>query len=768
MGKHSLSLERPVWRYLLAVGLAVLAQLTFIPFEDPSSSPLILYAPFIVASAILGGLGPGFTTMGLCLLGAIYFLVEPIGSLTIAQPMDRDRLAVLAVTGVVASVMAEHGRRNRERLAQANRKMTALLESISDGFNAFDREWRYTYVNTAGAKMLGTKPEHLVGRNLWELWPLASQSPFGAAYRRAMADNVPIQVEAFYGEPLNAWFEVRCYPSAEGLSLFYSDVTKSRRAQEQSRLLAAIVEGSDDAIISKDLKGIIRSWNQGAERIYGYSAAEMIGQPVARVIPADHVDELEEIMQYIQLGRTIEHMETERLTKDGRRIFVSVTISPLRDEEGAIVGASSIGRDITGRKRAESALKQSELRYRSLVRATSQIVWTTNSRGEVVEDLPAWREFTGQSPENAQGWGRFEALHPDDRGRTADAWSRAVINHSLYETEYRLRGRDGEYRWMAVHGVPVPDEQGNVQEWVGTCADIHDRVMAEEEVRKLNQTLERRVVERTAELQAANKELEAFAYSVSHDLRAPLRAISGFSRILLEEHAPNLNPEAQRYLRIVTDNAVQMGNLIDGLLTFSRLGRQALTTRTVDPSDMARLAISDLAPEQQGRGVEIRIGDLPACQADPLLLRQVYFNLLSNALKYTRRRTSACIDVGAFLYRGLDGQSDACRNGAPRGLAPEDPVYYVRDNGAGFDMRYAGKLFGVFQRLHRADEYEGTGVGLATVRRIITRHGGHVWGEGALDQGATFYFILPANGQAAEQLSEEAESSEAARSGERV
>jgi light-regulated signal transduction histidine kinase (bacteriophytochrome) len=273
---------------------------------------------------------------------------------------------------------------------------------------------------------------------------------------------------------------------------------------------------------------------------------------------------------------------------------------------------------------------------------------------------------------------------------------------------------------MAVSGVPVLERDGTIREWVGTCADITERVQAEEEVRNLNGQLEKRVVERTAELELANRELEAFAYSVSHDLRAPLRAVDGFSRILLEEFSPQLPAEAQHYLEVARKNAVQMGELIDGLLTFSRLGRQPLHKQIVAPADLVRQVIEDLRLELAGRQVEITVGYLPVCEGDPLLLKQVFVNLLSNALKYTRTREAARIEVAS----------------------KDSTVYYVRDNGAGFDMRYADKLFGVFQRLHKAEEYEGTGVGLAIVQRIIHRHGGRVWAHGMVNQGATFYFTV--------------------------
>ena len=247
--------------------------------------------------------------------------------------------------------------------------------------------------------------------------------------------------------------------------------------------------------------------------------------------------------------------------------------------------------------------------------------------------------------------------------------------------------------------------------------DVTEKYAAREEARRLREELEDRVKQRTAEL-------EAFSYSVSHDLRSPLRALDGFARILHEEFAAVLPEEAQEYVRDIRRNAQKMGQLVDDLLTFSRLGRRAVDRRWIAPAALIHEVLEELRLEQASRRLEVVVGDLPACHADPALLKQVWANLLGNAFKYTRRHDPARVEVGCVERDG-------------------ERVYFVRDTGAGFDMRYAGRLFGVFQRLHKAAEYDGTGVGLAIVQRVVHSHGGRVWAEAAVNRGATFYFTIP-------------------------
>jgi light-regulated signal transduction histidine kinase (bacteriophytochrome) len=311
------------------------------------------------------------------------------------------------------------------------------------------------------------------------------------------------------------------------------------------------------------------------------------------------------------------------------------------------------------------------------------------------------------------------------------ALQRSLDHHQIYAADFRIVQVNGTVRWLRDRGKVIFDEQKNPLYITGAAVDITElkkaedqRARAEEEVRELNAELEQRVTKRTAELAATNKELEAFTYSVSHDLRAPLRHVAAYAQILEDEFGAASSPATRQYLQRIHRAVQNMGRLVDDLLNLARVSRADMTFQEVDLNVILNEVLAGLQPELANRQVEFKLERLPRVQCDPGQIRQVFTNLLSNAIKYTRPRERAVIEIGTT--RTQQGEL----------------AIFVRDNGVGFNMKYASKLFGVFQRLHRSDEFEGTGIGLATVQRIVQKHGGRIWADAEVDRGATFYFTL--------------------------
>jgi PAS domain S-box-containing protein len=353
-----------------------------------------------------------------------------------------------------------------------------------------------------------------------------------------------------------------------------------------------------------------------------------------------------------------------------------------------------------------------EGRYRGLLEAAPDAMVVVNPGGEIVLlNLQAEKQFgyrrdelLGQNVTNIIPDGFAARLIADDLRSAEDALAQQI------GTGIELTGRRKDRGEFPIEIMLSPLESTEGTLVTAAIRDITERKRFESTLREKN-----------IQLQTAVNELDAFSYSVSHDLRAPLRAIDGFSQILLKQYGPILSEEPREYLQLVRDNSRQMGHLVDDLLAFSRLGRTPLSKRQVPTETMVKQVLRDVGQQAEGRSVSVSVGHLPPVWGDGTLLKQVFMNLINNAFKYTRLRDDATVEIGSH---NTDGEQ----------------VFFVRDNGAGFDMQYADKLFGVFQRLHRAEEFEGTGVGLAIVQRIIQRHGGRVWAEAAIDKGATFFF----------------------------
>jgi PAS domain S-box-containing protein len=510
-----------------------------------------------------------------------------------------------------------------------------------------------------------------------------------------------------------------------------ADITERKKIEEQLRGSLREVEDlkaalDEHAIVAMtDPQGRITYVNDKFCAISKYSREELLGQDHRIINSGYHSTEfIRDLWTTITHGK-VWHGEIKNKAKDGSSYWVDTTIVPFLKEDGKPRQYVAIRADITERKRIEEQLRASLREIGDLKTALDEhaIVAMTDPQGRITYVNDKFCAISKYSREELLGQDHRiinSGYHPTEFIR--GLWT-TIAHGEVWHGEIKNKAKDGSYYWVDTTIVPFLNDKGKPRQYVAIRADITERKRAEDEIRKLNLELEQRVLQRTAELEAANKELEAFSYSISHDLRAPLRAVDGFSQAVLQDFGAQLPEEGRHYLQTIRGGAQRMGALIDDLLTFSRLSRLPLNKRRVNTESLVRETLKELGFPFEERKIELRVGDLPRCSGDAALLKQVWLNLLSNALKYTRHSDLAVIEVGSQHKNG-------------------ETMYFVRDNGSGFDMRYADKLFGVFQRLHRAEEFEGTGVGLAIVQRIVHRHGGRIWADAAPDKGAAFYFTL--------------------------
>jgi len=479
--------------------------------------------------------------------------------------------------------------------------------------------------------------------------------------------------------------------------------------QKSRSQLQSILDNAPAVVFIKDRKGKYLFVNRLFTEVTGKTREEIEGHTVEELFPRETAMTAREHERKIFETGNPQQFEEIVDYPDGPRTHLAVKF-PLRDASGKIYATSGISADISERKRAE----EERDRFFTLTR---DLLCIAGFDGYFKRTNPAWKATFGYSNEEMLSQPFIDFVHPGDRERTVKESAKLAAGDETVSFENRYRCKDGSYRWLLWNARPIVDQK------LIYCSarDVTERKMNEEEIQKLNFGIQ----QRAAQLEIANKELEAFSYSVSHDLRAPLRHIDGFVGLLDKQARVKLDDNGKRYLEVIAKAAKQMGMLIDDLLVFSRMGRTELSQQKVDMNSLVEEVINTQKTELNGRHVEWKISPLPAVQADHSMLRQALVNLVSNAVKYTRPRDPAVIEIGC--------QSES----------PLEFLFYVRDNGVGFDMQYANKLFGVFQRLHHADEFEGTGIGLANVRRIIHRHGGRTWAEGQVDQGATFFYTLP-------------------------
>jgi PAS domain S-box-containing protein len=493
------------------------------------------------------------------------------------------------------------------------------------------------------------------------------------------------------------------------------------KAEEYNRRLAAIVETSSDAIIYKTPGMLITAWNKGAERLYGYTAKEVIGQPVSLLVPHELADEEKNILEQMQRGSEMDHFETTRIAKNGKLIPVSMSLSAIHDEQGRLTGISTIARDISERREFEEQIIQTNTFLDTVLENIPNMIFIKDANElRFVRFNKAGEKLLGFSKNELLGKNDYD-FFPNEEADFFIKKDKEVLDKGIVLDipEESIHTKNG-LRWLHTIKISITDESGKPLYLMGISEDITERKMREDIIKELNQDVEKKVVQLTA----MNQELESFSYSVSHDLRTPLRAIDGYSRILDEDYGDKLDENGKRVISVVLDNTRRMAQLIDDLLAFSRLGREGIHRARVNMQHLVNATIAEMEKIFPDKSKIINSTPLPDAFGDESMLLQVWANLIANALKYSSTRAESHISISAE-------QTDS------------EIIYSIKDNGVGFSMAYYDKLFGVFQRLHSVEEFEGTGVGLAIVQRIVHRHNGRVWAISRVDEGATFYFSLP-------------------------
>src|SRR5215203_3922290 len=673
-------------------------------------------------------------------------------------------------TGVIRDVTER--KEAETAIKESEERFRSLVQNTSDIITILEADGTVRYISPGVERVIGYKPEEQVGINA-----------FGSVHpddrERALATFAEVLKKPGLHPPLEfrvphkdgSWRYLEHVvnnllddPAMGGVVVNSRDITERKRAEteirhlnenletrvvertiqlesalaeleqrergllESERQLRQLFENSADALFVHDEQGRFVDCNAQACQTLGYTREELLELSVAdlatRLISeeerqAKKGETLWERAMRGEPGRMVGFEENELRRKDGTTFPVEVGVGAIEYQGRRLIFASA--RDTTERKRAEAALKESEERYRAVVeQAAEGILLVEVDTKRVLETNAAYQGLLGYSTEEILRLSLHE-LVPYSKEDMDCYVGRVLESGSYVSGERRHRRKDGSLVDVEVSANVV--SYGGREVICMVVRDTTERKRAEEELRRLNEELEGRVRWRTAQLEAFNNELEAFSYSVSHDLRAPLRAIDGFSQILLEDYEDKLDEEGRRYLRRTKNASQRMGHLIDDLLNLSRMTRSEMRRESVDLSALVKGVVEDLMGTSPEHEVDVIVEEGLVANGDESLLRVALENLLGNAWKFTRDQPRPRIEFGILEHE-------------------DTPAYFVRDNGVGFDMAYSDKLFGAFQRLHSTGEFEGTGIGLATVQRIVHRHGGRVWAEGNIGSGATFFFTL--------------------------
>jgi len=739
--------------------------------------PFLTFIPAMVLSAWAGGFGPGMVTT--ILSGAIvtYYWLAPIRTFRIENIGDVVGLAIFVATGVLFSALSE-------AMHRARRRLEGLLHSIDEGFVVFDAQWRYRYVNDRAAELLRQSAPAMIGRAIWDLFPEIIGTEIETNLRRASMGGEPITFEAFY-RPYGRWFRTRVFPTQEGFSAVLEDVTERQHAEEASLRLAAIVRWSEDAIVGKDLDGIITAWNPAAERLFGFTEREAIGRSIRMIVPADRQSEEDEVLSRLRRGETIEHLETVRVRKDGTPIDVALTISPIRDADGRVIGASKIARDIgerlrgeadrarlfaaeqAARTQAELAARRATLLSESSAAMSSSLDAATTLRTVsrlVVPRFADWCIIDLVARDNTLERVAVSAAGPDTEALLSELQRYAPDRNSPQPSAVAIRSRttvsipdvtedtlvstarDAKHlaimrrlRPRSALAVPMATRQRVigaitlVRTTAGHVYDTADIAMAEELARRAalavdNAALYSEADQAREQAETANRAKDEFLAVLSHELRTPMNAVYGWARMLQMGQIDSAT--TPRALDAIVRNAHVQLQLIDDLLDVSRIisGKMRLDIRSVDIHRVLDAALDAVRPAAEAKGLRLQTLIDPNAgplNGDPDRLQQVVWNLLMNAVKFTPR----------------DGRIQLALQRVNSHLE-----IVVSDTGAGIRPDLLPVIFDRFKQGESGSTRTqgGLGIGLALVRHLVELHGGSVTAESEGEgKGATFRVELP-------------------------
>lgn len=652
-----------------------------------------------------------------------------------AEPLKEEEEWQLSALADQAAIALRNARLYEMELSEANRELdqtldalrasnariNKILESITDLFYTLDRDWRFTDINRQTELRFGMSRGELIGKVIWDVFPAAVDSLLYSNLKRAVEEQQPVHFELPSKIVSGAWFEAHAYPSKNGVTVYLRDITERREGEITRHLLASIVQSSEDAIISKDLNGVINSWNKGAEHIFGYEAHEILGRSISVLIPSDRYDEEPAILSRIRRGLSVAHYETVRQRKDGTRIDISLSVSPIRDERGIIVGAAKIARDVTRQKRtAEEIAFQARL-----LDAVEQAVIATDLDGQIIY----WNAFA----EQLYGWAATEVIGRNvlefaPSGKTKDRAAEILEilkRGESWSGEMLMCRRDGSEFAAMITDSPITNSKGQLIGVVGVSIDITAKKRAEEERARL---LERERAAR-AEAEAANRLKDEFLATLSHELRNPLNVVIGYSEILRRNDKQD--PEfTARAAEVIRRNALAQSQLVSDLLDLSRLqmGKLAINRQSVSMSTILTDAIDTVRIEAETKQIGLRFNEcdeLLLVDGDPVRLGQIAWNLLNNAVKFT--------PSGGEITISLSKEGDGAK-------------LVVEDTGLGIAQEFLPHVFEIFRQADASISRRqgGLGIGLALVKQLAELHGGQVKAESeGLGHGARFIVWLP-------------------------